>query len=328
MELPPLRNPFSNAKVVGDGIDGQAYRKQVEGVGRGDKAFVMSRSELMLFASNPQRWRDGYQPEDTNATDWGSLIDTLVTDRRRFDSRYILTPETCTATKTMKIVKNGDAREGDPVPWSPTASECKEWKADQEAKGLIVLSRDKWGEANAAMERLGKDTVIAPYLAVSRFQLMAVADYVDAETKIVVPVKTLIDLAPRPGGPFSDSLGDFKTCRSAEPENWRKVVDDRNYDVQAWMSLAIYNKATGEGRSTWYHVLQENLYPWQTGRRLVSSMFQTVGQVKALDALRRYSRCLATDTWPSWDDEGDRNYAGWGDCSPKEWTIARYIGQV
>lgn len=282
--------------------------RQEPGVRRGDPAFVMSRSELMLFNSCPSRWLAGYVPKDTDATDWGGLLDCLLTDHDRFDERYAVQPETVTATKSMTCVKDGDAKEGDPVPWRECA-EAKEWKAQQ--RGRTIISHQEHLDALSAVKRLTDDRELRELLACSAKQVMVVAEYVDKETGVVVPVKVLLDLVPAVDSRFGKDLADLKTCRSAAPTVWEKAVDERNYDAQAAINTDVYVAATGEDRNTFLHVLLENVFPYQPGRRMLSSELVNLGRMKITSALRNYCRCLASGKWPSWEEASNRSLNGW-----------------
>jgi len=319
MELPEFKNPFSNAKLVGANVDADAYHLDDPAFPRGHPGRAMTRSELGLFTRNPQNWLAGYKPKDTDATEWGSLIDCLVTDRGRFDQRYAIPPETCTATKTMSIVKEGKAVAGEQVPWNPQCKECKDWKAEQESDGLTVVDAEMMLEATSAVARLMKDPVCGPFIKCSAFQVMCVAEYKDPETGLVIPVKTLTDLVCDKAHPlFGKCLGDFKTAREADPDGWRWVVHKRNYDWQAAMNMDVYTLATGEDRTDFRHIIQENVAPYQPARRHISAEFMRRGREKCVMALRLYCRCLRSGVFPSWDDEGQKVIDGFTITEPPE----------
>lgn len=316
-ELPEGKNPFCNAKIVGEGVDYEAYSRQEKGIVRGHPDFAMSRSELMHFASNPNRWIRGWEPRETMATEFGSLIDCLMTDRGRFDSKYAVHPATVSATKTMKAVKNGDAEEGDSVPWQPLCAEAKEWY--QRHKGKTPLSPEDFQEAKQACARITEVPELAEFFDVSAKQVMVVAEYHDPETKMIVPWKCLIDLVPaKDHERLFCYLGDLKTCRSASLGKWQREVDDRNYDAQAAANLDCYVAATGEDRNTFVHVLLENVFPFEPSGMLLSQDLIAYGRAKVVGALRWYCQCLAEQTWPSWSGMYETMPKGsiWVYCQP------------
>lgn len=320
MELPELPNPITGAKVIGPDIEPEVYHRQEPGVTQGDPKFVMSRSQLMSFRSNPNRWREGVEPKDSDSTEWGSWIDCAMLSKAMFEKRYIVTPETCTATKTMTCVKDGDVREGSQIPWNPLSTEAKKWKKEQEHKGLSVLSLSDMAEIKHAETRLVADPLIREFFACSEKQVMVIGTYQDRATKIEVAMKFLIDLVPdKAHAEYGRDLGDLKSCRTARPYPWAKAVDERDYDAQAAMFLDAYNAATGENRVNFRHILIENQKPFQPGRRLLSQNFIDLGRRKYIGALRTYCQCLKTGVWPSWDDENSMEqavYNGWGEVNP------------
>jgi hypothetical protein len=85
--------------------------------------------------------------------------------------------------------------------------------------------------------------------------------------------------------------------------------------------MDVYNAATGENRVEWLHVIQENTFPWQPGRRYLSVEFIKEGRAAYYDALRLYCQCLKNNTWPSWDDSSP--YNGWTLIEPKPWMLKK-----
>lgn len=299
---------FTNAKLVGAGYDPDMYHCQPEGVPRGDHRFVMSRSELMLFAANPARWIAGFKPKETDATEWGSLIDIMVLDPAHFEDKVAVQPSTYYNEK-----------EGEDKPWSGNATFCKQWKKDHQDM-LIVTAQDH-GEAKFAISRLFQDAQVARLIHTSQKQVYCTAEYHDRKTGIVIPVKTLIDLVPKVDGEFGKTLADFKTARQAAPRAWSKAVFDRGYDAQAAINLDIYVAATGEDRCEFRHIIQENTHPFQPARRYISEEYVDIGRMKVEAALRLYALCLEEDSWPSWDDQGRERVNGWTITKPEEWMI-------
>jgi len=316
--------PFDGAKIVGINVSAATYLRQDPEVKRGHKDYVMSRSELMLFRSNPQRWIRGYTFKDTAATDWGTLIDCLVTQPQAFDATFALQPETVTATKTMSCVKEGEAREGDQVPWQPLCKEAKEFNKQARAEGKQIVSARDFKDAKQALEVLKTDAYIAHMLNDALFQVMVIGNYVDKETGIIVPLKCLIDIVPSIKGRHANAIADFKTARSADPEKWNKVVDDQNYDAQAAICLDLYHSAKPKERWVFNHIIQENEFPYQQARRYMGDTYLAIGRIKVWTALQQYCKCLKEDSWPSWDDAGPMVVDGFGPIRPKDWLITQY----
>lgn len=312
-------NPFTNAKIVGENVSGADYRKNVE---RGDPAYVMSRSDLMEFAWCPARWIAGYDDDGSKSTEWGSLMDTLLLDREHFDDIYQVAPK----MYPVDVAFGEKIPEGTVwKPWTFQANYCKAWKK-KHANKQVVAEDGKHG-LNQALEALevlqSKDWLIV-LLQDAKRQVMVVGEYRDEKTKIVVPVKALIDIAPPVKSPdYGCMLDDFKTCTSAATGPWGRAVKEHDYHVQAAMYLHLWNAATGEDRNTFGHVLQENYAPWQSEPAMLSAEFLMLGYDKYIRALKHYAACLASDTWPGYAgvDEGNQILPGWRVIDIELWMI-------
>lgn len=302
-------NPFKNAKIVGQGVSPTDYANVSYGVTRGDLRFVMSRSELMLFNSCPSKWIRGWRDEGNDSTEWGDLLDCVVTTPDRFDSRFVIQPETYPASdKTQKA-------------WTYQANYCKAWRDEQKAKGLTPIKLDAMLESQSAAKRINEDPVAHQFVSVSRRQVMVIADY-EHESGLVVPVKGLIDLVPD-AALYTRCLGDLKTARNASERAWQSAVVDRGYHLQATMYLDLYNAATGEDRNTFLHLVVENTPPFEIARNFLTVEFMEIGRNDYQVALNRYGWCLHKNEWPSYNHDGNSFPAlpGWKECAPPLWLV-------
>lgn len=299
---------FTNAKIVGDGVPYAVYSEQK--VVRGNPAFIMSRSELMNFVACPMKWKNGFENEDTKATEYGQLIDCLALVPSEFESRFSVEPA---------LYTNED---GEKKPWNNNAKVCRAWNSEQ--VGKIVIKATKRAESTVAVKALMADSRIAALIHCSKKQVHVTADYKDRETGIVIPVRSLIDLVPgKDDEIFGKSIADLKTADSAAAFPWGRKVFSFGYDTQAALSLDIYVAATGEDRIEFRHVIQESCAPWQTGRRIVSQEFVELGRAKYLNALKYYAHCLKENSWPDYDTHGRMVLDGWQLTEPEPWMVSR-----
>lgn len=304
------KNPLAFAKIVGSQVNPEVYHATTGG-GRGDPDHIMSRGELVEFAHCPHRWLMGYgDEEDTTATEWGSLADCLVLSPDEFSSRFVVTPETYPDTKT-----------GEPKPWNWKANFCKEWR--ERFKGLTTIKAETLTQAQNAMKFLFANEQIREFIECSRKQVFVMAEYVDPQTKITVPIKCLIDLVPELDSPFAKDLGDLKTCRNAAPFAWNRAIFEFGYHVQAALYLDAYTAATGEDRVSFRHILQESFPPWEPAKRILSAEFIELGRVTYRNALRRYCLCLTDGIWPGYDEEAKFMIEGWSLSEPEPWMLGR-----
>ena len=306
---------LTDAKILGKNVEYKKYSAQPNDVRRGDRMFVMSRSEIVAFAECPQKWKNGANKEATDAMDWGSIMDTLVTQPDRFSELYAICP-------IWYDKQEGNKKEGYTMvkkPWNRNATVCIEWEDAQKEDGKLCIKSDEYQCAKFAVDCLKQDSLIKLWLESCDMQVHGQAKYMDEETGVEVWIRCLIDFAPRLDTKFKDCLGDFKTAQSVGFRPLVYSVRDYGYDVQAAMSLDIWNAATGENRNDWRIVAQENKVPYQTARRFMSAEFIERGRGVYESALKRYAKCIATDTWPGFDDEkvaGVTNLNGWSSIDP------------
>ncbi len=299
---------FTNAKIVSRNTDTSAYHSQQHK--RGQPGFVMSRSELTTFAACPSKWIRGWRSEDTESTEWGSLIDCLVLQPDTFKADFAIKPETYRSDEGEK-------------PWNGNSKVCKQWLADHEGKS-IISAKERIG-ADAAVSRLVDDDEINDFLQASDKQVMATAGWTDKETGLVVPLKILVDLVPwEDHERFGKDLGDLKTTRDASLRPYNKDVFHHGYHVQAALYLDVYCAATGEDRVGFRHVVSENSSPYEPGLRYISNEYVELGRVTYKSQLAFYCRCLAEQRWPGYDDLEtlERRLCGrWSVCDVEPWMV-------
>lgn len=295
---------FKNAKIIGAGVNSEEYHNQkVEDRGKAD--FWMSPSQLKEFARCPRRWIDGYEMPESKAKDNGNLFDCLLLTPAQFEQRYRVKPE------TYKDEKSGTMK-----PWNGNSTVCKEWVADH--SDYHVISLDEQNDVLSAIARLRKDEVIVAFLDASDKQVLVQAEWHDPATKLIVPVRCLMDLVPKADSEFSKCLGDVKTTRSAGLSAFTRDVHKLGYHVQAAFDLDIYTAATKEDRTDWCFILGESFKPWQPAKRLLSGDFLAIGRADYTSALTSYCLCRKHGHFPDYD-ETDEAVQGWSIVQPEPW---------
>jgi hypothetical protein len=277
-----MRNPIKNAKIV-PGFNPLNYTTRKHK--RGDKAFVMSRSQLHDFAKCPSKWIKGGGQEDdsTRSTEWGTLIDTLVTGDG-FSDVFVIHPDTYPSEEKGKPIEK---------PWNRNSKWCRNWIAEH--AGRIVISAETLSEAKKASAIFGE--AFSNQLTGAKFQVFVSGEYHDKDTGLVIPVCGLIDAVP-PSGP----LKDIKTARSADLARWGRVVNEHWYDAQGAMYLDLWNSATGETREEFDNLIQENSSPYEIAHASLSVEFLNMGRAKYRNALRLYAQCLASGHYATYND--------------------------
>ena len=282
---------LKNCKIIGDGISYAFYSQQTPGVIRGHKDFTMSRSELIAFALNPEKWLARKESGDTPATIFGRLVETLETNPAAFESLFVVAPDTYTNKK------------GGESDWSRKSPDCAAWEDEHFERGIAVIKSEVKARADAAVKLCLEYPPRAELVAYSKKQVMVVGEWNDAASKIKVPVRCLIDFVPPKEHPvWGKHLADGKTARNGDPANWARVIDDEGYDVQAALSMDLYCAATKEDRTDWTFPLSENTEPFHVVKPMpaLTAEFIQWGREKYQASLTRYAQCLATKVWPSY----------------------------
>lgn len=288
---------WQNANIIGANKQRGEYRQA-----RGKKDFVMSRSQLVKFAQNPEKWVTGASVEDdsTRSTEFGSALDCLITMPERFESAFSITPATYPCKPTSKDPRTEK-------PWTSKATYCDEWEEAMIAEGRTVISQKLLSEVKTAFKAIDSKEDIKELFECSDKQVLMEAEWKDKSTGLIVPFSSLVDLLPSRNHPkWGKCLADLKTARNGNPATWPRVVDDCGYDVQASLYLDIYIAATGEERIDFVHIIQENSFPFHvtTPPPALSSEFMDWGRSKYRRALALYCQCLATGVWPSYEPVG------------------------
>jgi hypothetical protein len=301
---------FKNAKVVSVGVNPANYHNQE--AKRGSKEFAVSPSSLREFWKCPRRWMDGYESPDSDAKDFGSLLDCRLLTPGEFDARYAIRPSTYKDSKT-----------GEDKPFNLNSNVCKEWVKERGDREIV--SSAQVASCNEAASRLMKDEIIAAWFDACDKQVLVTGEWHDEKTKMVVPVRCLMDFVPRVGTEFEKCLGDFKTTRNAGLQAWSRWCFQAGYHIQGAFDTDLFVAATGEDRMTWCFIVQESFAPWQTGKRMLSQEHGLdLGRLEYGRMLALYSQCLSTSCWPEYDDT-DEAVQGWSLVTAEPWMENRMM---
>jgi hypothetical protein len=305
--------PSSVHPPITQNADPRAYVALGSDKKKGDVDFIMSRGELVRFDVNPWKWLKGERNSATKAMNWGSALDCMWLTPHRFKDLYAVCPETYT----------NDA--GEEKPWNWNANKCKEWRKDREEEGKEVIKLEEMEEARIAKSRLMEDPIISKLFGESEVQVQCMVEYHDKDTKLVIQIKTLLDLVPNKGTEWGEFLCDLKSTNDAAIYEWEKTVFYQHYAEQAALYTDAFNAVTSENRSGFLHIVQESEQPYAVARRMLSVEFMQLGRDKYLSALKRYCRCLAEQKFPGYDDDNSDSsnpiIDGWRLTNPSSWMV-------
>lgn len=303
---------IQNAQIVADNVSPARY--SAEEAKRGSKELVVRSHILSEVLRNAQRWQRGYESPPSKALAWGTLYDCLLLTPSQWPQRYAVVPADA-PKKPTKAQLNAKK----PSPESVAAINW--WKCFQKDHPGEVVSHLLNGSVHAALERLREDTLITELLNCSQRAVMLLAEWHDPRFGLTIPIKALIDVVPpKDHIVFSNSLWDLKTTNNASPRQFTKDAQRFSYHLQAAFYLDLYNAATGEIRSDFGHIVQENYAPYEyrTPPPLLSQRFLNFGRLVYQRALGIYCQALSTGVWPGYDKRGQ----DWPKTDCEDWVLS------
>lgn len=295
---------FQNCKIVCQSADPKQYHKQE--AARGSPDYVMSSGSLRVFGQCPSRFVAGYEPPDSEAKKWGDMIDCLHLTPEQWDKRYATPPETYRDKK------------GEEKPWrnDKRIAEVAAW-IDAHA-GREFVKQDEVDRVRRAVRLLERDDTLRAWRAACDVQVWVAGEWQDEASGLSVPVRCLLDYAPRKDSEFAACLGDLKTTRNAALRPWTRWCWQAGYHIQAAWNTDLYIAATGEDRNTFCFVLQENFEPYQTAKRMLSQDFLALGRETYQRLIAGYCACLKAGQWPDYDAH-DEAVQSWSLVAPEPW---------
>ena len=242
---------------------------------------VVSKSLLWDFYRSPFKWKYGPSKKATAAMDWGSLVDTLLTD---FENRH----KYFVVSKYERFQSN----------------EAKDWKAAQEAKGLTVVKPEEWEAAANAVASIENSTFAPEILKHAQFQTTIVRPCVEPETGMDCNVKCRIDIVPDANGPYGDWIFDLKTTGNLA--KLESAVSDFGYHAQGALYLDMFNASTvqAHNRTRFGLIFVESEEPYEVAVVEIDPDDLQAGREWFAKALALWCRCNRDKNFPSrYEDE-------------------------
>ena len=234
---------------------------------------AVSKSLIVDFIADPGTWKASKKKETTASMGFGSLVDCLLLEPDKFETRYCISPY-------------ADFRK----------KEAQEWKAEIAAAGVEIVTEDKLADARDACDAVRNNTAAACILYGARSQVAF-----RHETRHGIASKGLIDIVPL----ADNTLVDLKTCNQSALENKRALqrhIYDWQYHIQAGCYLDGWNVATGEERHRFKFIFVTNSAPFRCAVVELPLAAILLGSQQYQSGVARFAECLENDTWPSqWD---------------------------
>ena len=234
---------------------------------------AVSKSMLTKFAEDPGTWKRSIRKETTAAMRTGSLVDCLLLEPDKFETRYALSPY-------------ADFRK----------KEAQEWRSEMAKGGVEVITEDQMATAQDMVDACKNHYDAGALLYGAKTQLAF-----RHATKHGFDAKGLIDAVPL----AEDTLVDLKTCRASALENKRSLqreIFEWGYHIQAGAYLDGFNIAGGEERTRFKFVFVSSAPPHTVAVIELPLAAILLGAEQYRAAMQRFADCLMDDVWPSqWD---------------------------
>lgn len=177
--------------------------------------------------------------------------------------------------------------------WTAAAKVCKEWRAAQEAAGLMVMKADEYDAAFGMARNLATHPAAGPLLTDGRAEVsLVVRDEVNA-----VDCRARVDWLPN----LHPAIVDLKTSSDASERAFTKKAYDLGYHIQAAFYLDLWNALMpSEPRTAFFFVVVENTAPFAVNVFECSPEFVELGRQHYQQALAVFARCCKENYWPAY----------------------------
>ena len=177
--------------------------------------------------------------------------------------------------------------------------------------GREILTADADAEVKHWRDALLADATIANAMSTSQHEVSLF--WTDDDTGIEMRARLdMLRLWRDAGRAIVD---DLKTCADASPETMQREIDNRNYDMQAWVYSEAVRHVYGLDDVAFWLDCVEKSEPYQTVRYEIGAEGMAVGRAKYRAALSAYVAARDSGVW-----EGYKS----GVIAPALWTLKRW----
>jgi hypothetical protein len=246
-------------------------------------------SNSMLANMDPPARLPVYLNEPREVTPW-MMMGTLIHHR-------ILEPD-----KPMPLLAiQPDTYGPENKKWNGNATECKDWRKQQEEAGRIILKPSEYEAVEGCVRAIRWHPTCGDIFAVGRSEV-SVFNQLNVGAGQVF-TKARLDWIPDD----SDSLVDVKKVGKgkADEGEFIKLAIERRYHVQAASYLHNWNAQMGttDPRTKFTFVVVEDEAPFLVNVITLGPRTMAVGEDLYFEGLDLYRRCLEANRWNGYGDE-------------------------
>lgn len=242
------------------------------GAGLAPADMWLSKSLLWKFGQSPFVFKENYDAgikfEPTPATDWGSLVDCLVTSPAEF----------------LEVAAIGNFQN-----W--LTKEAKAFRDSARADGKIPFLQSKLPHLELAANRM-REHIAARVSGDIQYQVQLTTDIEIDGT--VYQCKGLADMLVD-----GAELQDIKTTgQGLDDRSLRNKINDLGYHVQAAWYIDLLRANGVDSPETFTLHFQESDFPFRTRSVILDYADIAIGREWYNHALYEWHRCVTTEVWP------------------------------
>ena len=233
------------------------------------------------WARHPRNPNRVTEPE-TSALNFGRAIHAFILERDRFYDRFTVSPYKDFKTKA-----------------------ARGWREEQLAAGRSVLDQADYDKIQAMAEAVQCHPSASKLIAQCEHEVVGVTQ--DKKTGVWLRMKA--DL-------YSSNpaiwIVDYKTARSAHPEDFKKAVLEYGYHQQAAFYLDVLEAIEGFRRSGFSFIVQEKDPPYQLAVYSMHSQAVQMGRYENMQIIDEFAQYLSEANFPTYDENPqDINLPDW-----------------
>jgi hypothetical protein len=184
--------------------------------------------------------------------------------------------------------------------------DADEWRTDAvkakvrevRARGAVPLKPAEWDQVHAMAAALLQHPVAARLFEPGTGTAESAGFWRDDRTSVMRRV--LWDWRPNPG-PGRMVIPDYKTCRSAAPDDLGKAMHEYGYHQQAdWYRAGAQALGLADEHAAFVFVCQEKTAPYLVTVFEPDAIAMRIGAARNRAALDLYARCVETGHWPGY----------------------------
>lgn len=294
----------------------------------------LNAKDLIAFGYSPLRWQLAEPETEASKPTTTELARTLVLAGPDRVHPFVRRPDTiqamrntcpkCESRSPAKVCRScGVARRNVvvEVPFGATVPECAQWIKGQEAQQRVTVTGNTFDLSAEVAAGLIADPLVAELKGCSDHLVLIRGLWQDNATGIKIPVESLIDLVPREGTAWDQSLCTVDVTQDCTPRLWAQRAQYRGLHVRAALAQALHAAVSETPRPQHLWALVEVGGGHMTGHRRASPDMILEGRSALQNLLAAYARCLQTGVWPAFDAAGTGGLDAWAEVHLEPWMI-------